>query len=115
MPRKKDASVVIVLDYFESAPLDAAKLALQLAARAIKKRDTTPAGPAKTKKRESASTAPTAGAPASGPSTGASATPPAAPGSEAKAPRATRQAPPAGAPPAQAAPPAAADGGVPAV
>jgi hypothetical protein len=39
MPRKKEATVVLVLDYFEQAPLEAAKLALQLAARAVKARE----------------------------------------------------------------------------
>lgn len=39
MPRKQQPKVVDVLEYFESAPLDAARLALELAARAVKKRE----------------------------------------------------------------------------
>lgn len=39
MPRKQEPTVIAVLDYFETAPLEAAKLALQLAGRALRKRE----------------------------------------------------------------------------
>jgi hypothetical protein len=44
MPRKQEPTVIAVLDYFETAPLEAARLALQLAARAIRKREPKLAG-----------------------------------------------------------------------
>jgi hypothetical protein len=39
MPRKQEPTVIAVLDYFETAPLEAAKLALQLAGRAVRGRE----------------------------------------------------------------------------
>jgi hypothetical protein len=89
MPRKQEPTVIAVLDYFEKAPLEAAKLALQLAGRAIRQREpkAKPDKPAKE---------PAAGQPA-----------------QARAPRraaGTTQAPPAGAPPVGADTPAAPQG-----
>jgi Tfp pilus assembly protein PilX len=95
MPRKKEASVVTVLDYFETAPLEAAKLALQLASRAIRKREEP------TKKKDK----PQGASGAAG--TATTQTPPAATEGKstgAAGKRRETQAPPVGQPPAAAAP-----------
>lgn len=46
MPKKKADPVLKVLDYFKVAPLDAAKLALTLAAQTIQERMVEVGGPA---------------------------------------------------------------------
>lgn len=80
MPRKQEPRIIDVLDYFEHAPLEAAKLALQLATRAVRLRE-----PAKkADKKPVNATSPTAATPA----------PAADKGSRAR----TTQAPPVGQP-----------------
>lgn len=96
MPRKQAASIDVVLDYFETAPLDVANLSLKLAARAIHKRETKKPEPGAADKP--APVAEKGAAPRTArPRTAAA--PPAAPAAPAAPASSTTQAAPAGAPP----------------
>jgi len=108
MPRKKELEAVQVLEYFGTAPLEAARLVLQLAGRAVQLRTPKPQGgkPAPSPRKGAPQTA---GAPAVAEigTTTVSAVPPAAAPAAASPPprRRPAQAPPAGVPPAGEAPP----------